>query len=187
MKCRLSHRASASPLIPLFMGLVSVIPSLISRRVLLTRWPPWRRGRLPRADYFRRFGLFIREGFLDPESCARMRADMQAAPSAAATVWQDGQSVLDEAARNVKWARVQPGTAAPIRERLLALRPELEHHFQVRLQTCQQLQFLVYGEGAFYLPHRDHNMRPDTHPDFPQRKVAAVLFLNGQADQANDD
>lgn len=140
-----------------------------------------------RADFFRRLGVFVAEDFLDAAACARLRQEMDSGIGGLASVWRDGEGVVDETVRSVRYAHVASCSQAAIQERLLGIRPALEEHFQVELERCQTLQFLVYREGAFYDPHRDSSDQPDAHPDFPRRKVSTVLFLNGESHEATPD
>lgn len=136
---------------------------------------------MPDAAFFTRFGLLAIPDFIDAESCARLRDEMQSAETVAATVAKKSDMyAVDETVRKVKLAQVSPPTNSWIRQKLLDVRPILEQHFQVELCGCQIPQFLIYREGAFYQPHQDSSDDPDAHQVFHDRKIAAVVFLNSE-------
>jgi SM-20-related protein len=133
-----------------------------------------------RADFFQRFGFFSRERLLEPSEAGRLREEMEAAASKAATV-AEGETAdeLDERQRSSKWAQVSDETRAWIQERLLSLKPSLEQHFGQELSGCQRAQFLIYREGDFFGAH--HDTTADEHAaDFVrERRISVVLFVNG--------
>jgi SM-20-related protein len=61
-----------------------------------------------------------------------------------------------------------------IEARLLALRQQIEGHFQVALQGCVTPQFLRYRKGDFYIAPRDNRLAK-------QRQISVVVFLNDHA------
>jgi SM-20-related protein len=132
------------------------------------------------AEFFTRFGLYDERGFLSPEECASLTAEMRAATGAPATV-ADGpeDEAVDETHRRTKQAEVSPTTATRVGEELLEAVPGLARHFELPLVGMQKPQFLVYRDGDFFRPHHDDSNRPEA-PDFVrQRSVSAVVFLNG--------
>ena len=44
---------------------------------------------MPNADFFSQMGLFVARGFLEPDACARVRADVESATRNPATVRAD--------------------------------------------------------------------------------------------------
>jgi len=141
---------------------------------------------MPTAEFFTRFGLFVRKNFLAQELCTRCCSEMNAAAQAQATIAGPNETdVLDENIRKVKWADVPATSVSLVEARLLALIPTLERHFNVTLTACQPLSFLTYQEGDFYHVHDDCG--DDARPDHRGRKVSVVIFLNRQAQQPADD
>src|SRR3954447_17807226 len=110
---------------------------------------------VPAAEFFAKFGFFVHQDLLDPETCLRIRSEMAAAPNALATVVErtGPQEAVDEATRRTKSAKISDATKNNMIERLSGLRPSLETHFNVALQKCQQPQFLVYRAGDFFKAH----------------------------------
>jgi predicted 2-oxoglutarate/Fe(II)-dependent dioxygenase YbiX len=135
---------------------------------------------MPNADIFAQFGLFVRRGFLDAESCRRIRLEMSSAARTRAMVRPAGQAirVVDETMRKTDVAEVSAATAALIESRLLAMQPALETHFQVQLSGCQGPQFYVYEEGDFFIPHQDRSTDPLAPDDVKSRQVSVSIFLN---------
>jgi SM-20-related protein len=144
---------------------------------------------MPNANFFTRFGLFVNEGFLDPELCSRIRSEMRSTPGKPATVAEDKDldNAVDESARKTKSAEVSAPTLSYVKERMLALRPMLEKHFNVTLSGCQEPQFLVYREGDFFRRHADNSAEPDAPEFVKERQVSAVVFLNSEAENSGEN
>ena len=138
---------------------------------------------MPTAEFFTRFGLFVRKDYFEHELCARFCREINEAAQIQTTiVGPDDTDILDENTRKVKSADVPVVTGSLVEARLLALIPTLERHFNVTLTQCEWPQFLIYREGDFYKVHHDTN-----GPLLKERKVSVVIFLNGQAQQPADD
>ena len=143
---------------------------------------------MPNADFFPRFGLFVDRDFLDAEACARLRSDVQSATRIPATVRDKGDTyTVDESVRRTKWADVSAEARSFVEERVRALRPVLEKHFNLELTGCQQLQFLVYREGDFFQAHVDSVREPDAAEFSRERRLAMVLFLNSESEEPGPD
>jgi predicted 2-oxoglutarate/Fe(II)-dependent dioxygenase YbiX len=136
---------------------------------------------MPSVQLFEHVGLFVRSHFLTPSACA----DLQAA--LAPTAWTSGKvaresepECLDESVRKVRRLDVDRALWTSIRERLLALKPELERHFHCELTGCDGPDFLAYDRGAFYAPHADCGVHYRT------RRVSIVIFLNDASETPGD-
>jgi predicted 2-oxoglutarate/Fe(II)-dependent dioxygenase YbiX len=138
---------------------------------------------MPNADFFAALGFFTRRRFLDARTCARLRADVGAAPASAATVRTDDRTYdVDRSTRSAEWAKPAPAAVELVEGRLAAVMPEVSRHYGFALTGLQPLQFLVYRQGDFFQRHRDRGEGDDT-PEFSRaRRVAAVIFLNGEGD-----
>jgi SM-20-related protein len=135
---------------------------------------------MPSAKFFRSLGLFAQENFLAPEFCTQLRKNMSAGKSEAATiVGEEKEIVLEETVRKVSTVDMKRSLESQTRDRLLAAMPALQNHFKVSLDECQGPEFLKYGVGSFYLPHKDGN--PSGHAKVAKRRVSAVIFLNAQS------
>ncbi|MGI8873761.1 MAG: 2OG-Fe(II) oxygenase [Egibacteraceae bacterium] len=139
---------------------------------------------MPAADLFARLGLFVRRGFLDPESCERLREHARTASKVPGAVGaEDAEYEVDVRSRSTDIAEVAPEAVALVSNRLDALTPEISLHFDVELGGRQSLQFLVYNEGDFFEPHRDRNETGAAAAFGSARRVSVVLFLNREAEQ----
>jgi hypothetical protein len=77
---------------------------------------------MPTADFFRGFGLFVVESFFDRDLCSRLRADLHAGVSSAATVGSHGaEFVVDRDVRRVTQARINDASTALVKTRLMGL------------------------------------------------------------------
>jgi SM-20-related protein len=128
--------------------------------------------------------LFEIDGFLDAATLAELRAELERAAGAAATVLDGDMAggTVRSAVRRTTRLSVSP----ELRERVVALlearRPALEAHFGVALGGCETPQFLRYEEGDFFVAHQDGNT-PMLRDDSRFRRISAVIFVNPRADE----
>jgi predicted 2-oxoglutarate/Fe(II)-dependent dioxygenase YbiX len=142
---------------------------------------------MPNADLFAALGFFIRRGFVDADTSARLRAAVKGAPASAATVRTDDRTyAVDRSTRSTEWAEVAPEAVALVDKRLAAIMPEVARHYGISLTGLQPLQFLVYREGDFFERHRDRGDGEDTPAFSRNRRVAAVIFLNGEGEPSEE-
>jgi len=143
---------------------------------------------MPNAEFFAAMGFFTRRGFLDPDTCAHLRAEVKRAPASPATVRADARSYeVDRATRSTDWAEVVPEAVDLVEERLASVLPEVARHYELPLTGVQPLQFLVYEQGDFFERHRDR-AEGDDAPSFSRaRSVAAIIFLNGEGDPGSGE
>ena len=131
--------------------------------------------------------LFVVKHFFEPCVCDAIVAEMKVAQADAATVYGKGTSGSIDA--NVrKTLRVIPSreTIDLVTARLLSCKPTIEEHFSVRLNECEDPQFLRYREGDFFVAHQDGNtglLRLDTE----RRLISTVIFLSRESDVAGPD
>jgi len=139
---------------------------------------------MPKAEFFTRLGLFAIKDFFEAELCAKLRTEARLATSKAATVvGKDGKGILDEKTRTTKCTQVSRETIAYIKSQLIAFKPKLEEHFQVKLKDCEEPQFLRYHPGGFYVPHPDSNQAENAPQFLKDRQVYTVIFLNSEVDK----
>lgn len=93
-----------------------------------------------------------------------------------------GANCVDVSVRKTTIARVSESTLSLIEGRLLAIKPELERHFDVATTGYRKPEFLVYREGDFFTAHADSVAAADM-PDtvVTGRRVSVVVFLNGES------
>ena len=131
--------------------------------------------------------LFVVKHFFEPRVCDAIVAEMKTTKADAATVYGKGTSVSIDA--NVrKTLRVIPSreTIDLVTQRLLSCKPTIEEYFSVRLNECEDPQFLRYREGDFFVAHQDGNtgmLRLDTE----RRLISTVIFLSRESDFPGPD
>jgi SM-20-related protein len=134
---------------------------------------------MPKANFFQRLGLFAIPQFLDRELCLELQRGFRKGDRKAATVGPE--LVVDRTSRSVDWVKLDDQLVTALRDRLLAVKPEVESHYGLELTDCQQLQFLAYGPGDYYTAHRDCGSNPVSS----RRKVSAVMFLNAPSESSD--
>jgi SM-20-related protein len=133
------------------------------------------------AEWFTQFGLYVDRDFFDAALCQRLSAEASAAVGVQATVRRTGaEYVVDESRRRTKIADVSTASIALVTERLRAIQPQLERHFEVETRGCRQPQFLVYREGDFFKPHADVSHEHDAPAMATGRRISVVVFLNDE-------
>ena len=136
---------------------------------------------MPPAGFFARFGFVVEPGFLDRDTCVRLRTAIRTATAAPAEIRVRGaEYVVDERIRKVNWADVGRPQVELVGARLAEIKPLLEARFNLSLSHWQTPQFLLYGVGSFYAPHRDSNTALDADPVVRERRVSVSIFLNRQ-------
>jgi predicted 2-oxoglutarate/Fe(II)-dependent dioxygenase YbiX len=135
---------------------------------------------VPDADFFARWGLFVRRGFLAREVCSRLIEDMRHSAHEPARVYRRTvEATIDTRVRKTASADVGADAGALVEHALVSVRPDVARHFGVELHAHQPLDFLVYQTGDFFEAHADGGASSsgDT-PHVTARRVSAVIFLN---------
>jgi predicted 2-oxoglutarate/Fe(II)-dependent dioxygenase YbiX len=138
---------------------------------------------MPSLQFFTLLGVYVDHHFLDQELCGQICAEMRASRLIAGDVINSdkpfGQVDLD--VRRVNESIVSTAAQNEVYDRLTALRPKLEHHFETTLTDCEDIQFLLYGPGDFFLPHQDKSDYPGKSGNASKRQISVVVFLNSAA------
>jgi predicted 2-oxoglutarate/Fe(II)-dependent dioxygenase YbiX len=143
---------------------------------------------MPDADFFSALGFFTRRGFLDTETCARLRAEVREGPTKQATVLEDERVYdVDRTSRSTDWAEVSDDAVALVKDRLTSVMPAVADHYGLRLVDLQTPQVLVYREGDFFRLHRDSGESAAVPDLVGARQIAAVAFLNDEGDPASSE
>src|SRR5215470_2594307 len=119
------------------------------------------------------------DDFLDAAACETLRAELQQAAGASATVHGLTEAVRPQIRRTTR-AAMPPAIRDRVTGLLLAQKDALERHFGVALDTCEEPQFLRYGPGDFFVAHQDGNT-PILHDDSRFRRISAIIFLSPSA------
>lgn len=137
------------------------------------------------ADFFARFGLYVRRNFLSPEERDRLITDARAGASRPATVREGNANVVDDDYRRSRIADVSAESVALVGDRIAALRPALEDHFEVKTTGYRTPEFLIYRPGDFFKAHAD-SVPVGTGADdtvVTGRVISTIVFLNGESPQ----
>jgi SM-20-related protein len=139
---------------------------------------------MPSADFLGRLGLFVRPGFLDAETCARLRAAANEAEKIPGTVGiEDAAYDVDVRTRRTDIADVSDETIELIAGPMDAITPGIAQHYSVQVEGRQPLQFLIYKEGDFFGAHTDRTESGKGASFSKRRLVSVVVFLNDQAEE----
>jgi SM-20-related protein len=128
------------------------------------------------------FDLYLQRAFIDEQTCKEIVAEMRSAQSAPAAVYGVGSSgSIEERVR--KGMRHEPSreTVEYVLRRLWECKHEVEEHFGVSLNECEEPQFLRYRVGDFFVAHQDGNTGM-LRLDQESRLVSVVIFLSQQSD-----
>jgi predicted 2-oxoglutarate/Fe(II)-dependent dioxygenase YbiX len=134
---------------------------------------------MTKREHFIDLGLFVRPNFLPLTLCEAACEEMRMSQPKVGTILDNAQELVDEQIRKAKNViTVASPTRRAITERLDAIAPDVAEHFGCALTGMQELQFLNYDEGDFFVFHRDKTDTPDEPAWVSERKVSAVIFLN---------
>jgi SM-20-related protein len=126
--------------------------------------------------------LLVVKQFFAPQICEELVAELKTAERNSSTVAGRGPTkTVDEGVR--KSLRLLPSTktVALVTSNLLERRGEVEAHFGIKLDECEDPQFLHYRIGDFFVAHQDGNtglLRLETE----KRKISVVIFLSTESD-----
>ena len=135
---------------------------------------------MPGPHFFRTAGLFTAPHFLSPEAAADLRLHMANAPAEKAGLIEGERGeYVDETVRKVESIILPKEVRSPIKRQLLAILPELEEHFRVKLGGCESPHYLIYRPGGFFKAHSDGGS--SRNPFTQQRRVSIVVFLNAES------
>jgi len=134
---------------------------------------------MPESDGSAHFNLFLLRNFLDPDSCASLRAELVLAPPTQAPVYIEGtEGTIHETIRKTTSLHPASETFSRIHERLLGQKSTLESHFATTLTDCERPQFLRYETGDFFVRHQDGNTHQLDFDHLRVRRISIVVFLN---------
>src|ERR1043165_5747518 len=134
------------------------------------------------------FNLFLLKNFMDPDACAKLRAELGESPTTQAPVYIQGtEGTSHESIR--KTTNMHSAKAAF--DRVPQLLPEqtsaLSQPFGKTLTDCEPPQFLRYEKGDFFVRHQDGNPRQDDFDHLKVRRISIVVFLNGFSAEPQPD
>ena len=134
------------------------------------------------------FDLHLVEGFLDPETCRQLIAEMRRSPaSPAVTYGQGGPGSVNERIRKVESLMPSKETVQHVSRRLMDYREEVAEHFGISLSGCEEPQFLRYRVGDFFVAHQDGNTGLLLLDTDRSRRISISIFLNRQSETPETD
>lgn len=119
--------------------------------------------------------LFL-DNFIDVTTRERVRRELRATAGALANVY-GVRADIDTNVRSVRKLDVEPELRDLVTQKFNDVRPRLERHFGIEVSCCEELQFLRYLPGDFFVAHQDGNT-PLIRDDSMHRRISAVLFLD---------
>jgi predicted 2-oxoglutarate/Fe(II)-dependent dioxygenase YbiX len=134
-------------------------------------------------DFFARLGLYIGRGFLSADECERLITEARAGTNRPATVREGNANVVDDDYRRSRIADVSADSVALVSDRIAALRPALEDHFEVKATGYRPPEFLIYRPGDFFKAHADSVPVGTEAGDkvVTGRVISTIVFLNGES------
>ena len=140
------------------------------------------------SDPAAHFNLFLLRNFLDAETCAKLRAELNASPTTQAPVYIEGtEGTLHESIRKTTSLHPSAETFSDVHDRLFAQKSALENHFRLNLTDCERPQFLRYETGDFFVRHQDGNTHQLDFDHLRVRRISIVVFLNDFAPEPQED
>lgn len=129
-----------------------------------------------------RFGLLLVRNFFDARTCEEIIAEMREAWGGPATVYTEGSTnPVNESLRKTTRLMLSEETTALVKRRLLERKAEVEAHFKISLNDCEDPQFLYYKVGDFFVAHQDGNTELLQFDHLRVRRVSVVVFLSRQS------
>ncbi len=123
----------------------------------------------------------MRRSFFDPAFCDELREAISMGEQQRAAVLLSGDQLVDEGQRRSRRVRIEQRYDSVVRDKLQALIPELEKHFDLQLRSFENPQVLIYDPGDRFKVHRDGSERAAGPAYLRERKVSIVAFLNGSS------
>ncbi len=134
------------------------------------------------------FDLFLLRNFLDADTCAKLKTELNLSPTTQAPVYiQGSEETIHETVRKTTSLHPSGETFTQMHERLLQQKSSLEEHFGESLTDCERPQFLRYDKGDFFVRHQDGNTRQLDFDHLRIRRISIVVFLNDSSIEPQAD
>ena len=119
--------------------------------------------------------------------CEDIVTAMCSSESGPATLYgRTESSTIDNNIRRSLKCELSPTIASLVKKRLHESISEIEKYFSVKLNECEEPQFLHYRVGDFFVAHQDGNTGM-LRLDQESRRVSVVIFLSsGDAHRGGD-
>lgn len=129
--------------------------------------------------------IFEINEFLDAAAREKILAEIRAGAGAAASVY--GKMLggaVEPLVRKVSRVEVSPETNQLVRKMLFDCKVNFEKRFDIKLNECEEPQFLRYRTGDFFVAHQDGNT-PLMRDESRFRKISIIIFLNSQSEESS--
>lgn len=135
---------------------------------------------MSRNEFLARRGLYLKPDFLSATACASLTQVMLGSPSEPAKIYDGGdvEATVDESTRRALSVDLQAEDSGVVELAFDGLREELSRHFRRPLSEREPSEYLVYGPGSFFAPHRDRATKGGALLEVDHREVAAVVFVS---------
>lgn len=137
--------------------------------------------------------VFCQPHFLSLEHCAELIVKAKQASTQPTTVAAQGTPQVKGDIRRTSKVEMPDQLVEPIERKFQNLMPTLQEYFGTAVTRSQPIQVLRYQPGDFYRLHKDNgNLRikevgEGVPPSIANRKITAVVFLNGQVDSGDKE
>lgn len=137
-----------------------------------------------------KLGLYVEPNFLPAYFCSQLLDLGRSAQAKPALVWtpgvnQDLDLSEDNYQRKTEQIEFDDVIFVKLSQYMSALKPKLEHHFNLKLNSFQNPLFYRYKIGSFFGAHRDRCDREDAPNFLRDRQVSTVIFLNQQQEESS--
>ena len=144
---------------------------------------------MPNATILGHLGLFVRRGFLSPESCRQIRSEMAAAARVPAMIRprrRGGRRRRSRHAPHRRRQRVGIDHRASSKTSCAPSSRRWRNSSSCRSTGWQRPQFYIYEQGDFFAAHRDSDADDPVAPDWVKRRQVSVSILLNDARGGRD-
>ncbi len=139
---------------------------------------------MPRAEFFKQFGLIAFRNFLERDFCRTLREDIRKAEKEKGK-YRDihsGEDILNEEFKSRSEAtRFESNINEKVSKCLLEILPDVSQHFDVEIHDIQTPIYCLYETGDSYGIHVDAGEHENIPDEAQRRKVSAIIFLNEES------
>jgi|GEM_PF-1757696 len=120
-------------------------------------------------------------GFLTPDECRALVAEMDAAFQQEAEIWRGEDFGVDPASRLSTIATLADETEIFVQDRLWGVMTQLEDRYGCEISHVSGATALIYGRGGHFAAHSDGGVDEHAPPEVTRRRVSLVVALNDGA------
>jgi predicted 2-oxoglutarate/Fe(II)-dependent dioxygenase YbiX len=117
-------------------------------------------------------------GFLSPDECRALIAEIDAAEQAQAEIWGDGGFGVHPDSRRGLIAALGSETEVLVQDRLWQVMEQLERRYCCEVSHISGVTALIYRDGDHFAAHSDGGGDDDAPAEVRRRRVSLVVALN---------